>query len=230
MKHTGDKSSLGGAIEAPAVTARSCPTRAPYKIEERLMKKLGTFAIGLGLWGASALQWAQAAPPATKLITAPLVSPSSAWTYYGAGTTHTNGVAAWSTTPPEIAALARTLGADRISSTVPLPAGTMSAAQYTQNAFDYVRKPFMFDHLETVVRMAVLVGRRPPRHEMEAPRSIERWNPSANDLDDDTWCAVCQEQVRAGDTSALRPRGAMYHAACWLGRSAESALTAPQLA
>src|SRR5688572_13323432 len=37
-------------------------------------------------------------------------------------------------------------------------------------AFDYVRKPFMFDHLETIVRMAVLVGRRRPLDEVDAPR------------------------------------------------------------
>ena len=67
--------------------------------------------------------------PAVKLATTPaLVSPSDAWTYYGSATTHTAGLAAWSTTPPEIKALARSLGA-----------GRLDADQFTKNTFDYVR-------------------------------------------------------------------------------------------
>ena len=64
-----------------------------------------------------------------NLLTAPAVSPSAASTYYGSGTTHTTGVAAWSTTPPEVAALARTLGGG----------GRLSTTQFAQNVFDYVR-------------------------------------------------------------------------------------------
>jgi|SRR5688572_4567672 len=94
-------------------------------------------------------------------------------------------------------------------------------------AFDYVRKPFSFDHLETVVRMAVLVGKRPVLSEVQAPSSTEPWTLAANELDDaDTWCALCQELIRPGDTSALRQRGAMYHATCWLTRSSDRAAVA----
>src|SRR5262245_22291227 len=84
---------------------------------------------------------AHAEPPAVKLISAPGVSPSAAWTYYNGlgGTAHTNGVAAWkclppaqslpqgvAPCPPEISALARTLGAERISQATPLPAGKIT--------------------------------------------------------------------------------------------------------
>ncbi|HEY4940051.1 MAG TPA: RHS repeat-associated core domain-containing protein [Rhizomicrobium sp.] len=69
-----------------------------------------------------------AALPSESLVTAPLVTPSDAWSAYGSGTTHTNGVAAWAQRPPEIQTLSRALGA-----------GRYSAAQYTQNVFEYVR-------------------------------------------------------------------------------------------
>jgi DNA-binding response OmpR family regulator len=101
----------------------------------------------------------------------------------------------------------------------------------TAGAFDYVRKPFSFDHLETVVRMAVLVGKRPVLREVHAPRSTEPWTLDANELDDaGAWCALCQGLIRPGDTSALRQRGAMYHAACWLTRPAEPTAADGQLA
>jgi DNA-binding response OmpR family regulator len=97
-------------------------------------------------------------------------------------------------------------------------------------AFDYVRKPFSFDHLETVVRMAVLVGKRPVPREVQPPRSTEPWL-AANELDDaDAGCALCQGLIRPGDTSALRQGGAMYHATCWLTRSAGRAVADGQLA
>jgi DNA-binding response OmpR family regulator len=87
-------------------------------------------------------------------------------------------------------------------------------------AFDYVRKPFLFEHLDTVVRMAALVGRRPALPDPEAARSGEGWTLAGNEAEEiAAWCALCQE---AGDTSAQRQRGAMYHAACWLGRSADA--------
>ena len=97
--------------------------------------------------------------------------------------------------------------------------------------FDYVRKPFMFDHLETIVRMAVLVGRRRPLDEVDAPRSPAPWTLAENDADDtDAWCTRCQAVLPAGDTSAVRQRGATYHAACWLGRGIESPVSDGQLA
>lgn len=74
-----------------------------------------------------------ATTPAVNLVTAPLVTPANAWTYYGSATTHTIGLAAWSTTPPEIQAMATSLGAARYA------AGTITAAEYSQYVYDYVR-------------------------------------------------------------------------------------------
>ena len=84
---------------------------------------------------------AYASPPSVNLVTAPLVSPVTAFGggcvnglppagQYGNCTTHTVGVAAWPSGQhaPEITALARTLGWGRYSGT-----------QYAQNVFDYVR-------------------------------------------------------------------------------------------
>jgi hypothetical protein len=89
----------------------------------------------------------------------------------------------------------------------------------------------MFDHLETIVRMAVLVGRRQPLLDVDAPRSVEPWTLAENDPDDTgTWCTRCQAVLPAGDTSAVRERGATYHAACWLGRGSESPVSDRQLA
>src|SRR5271169_6556999 len=85
----------------------------------------------LALTGIAAVN--AATSPAVNLVTAPLVAPSAAWTYYGSGTTHTTGLAAWSTTPPEIQAMAISLGSARYA------AGKLTALQYTQNVFDYVR-------------------------------------------------------------------------------------------
>lgn len=69
--------------------------------------------------------------PAVKLVTAPMVSPSAAWTFYGTNTTHTVGVYAATLTrqPAEIRALAQSLGATRLSATA-----------YSQNVLDYIRQ------------------------------------------------------------------------------------------
>ncbi len=71
---------------------------------------------------------AQSGPASSNLVSAPLVTPANAWTFYGSSTTHSDSSAAWTQSPPEIAALARSLGANRLP-----------AVQYTQNVFDYVR-------------------------------------------------------------------------------------------
>jgi hypothetical protein len=86
--------------------------------------------------GAFASSPCYADPPGVRALTAPLVSPSTALSWYqGQGTTHTTGGAAWSGGAPEIVALARSLGADRIQ-TGPAP---ITATQYTENVFNYVR-------------------------------------------------------------------------------------------
>ena len=83
--------------------------------------------VGLGFSSVAGMAHTQSAP-ANTLETAPLVTPTTALQHYGPSTSHTNGVAAWAASPPEIQALARALGANRLSAT-----------QYTQNVFDYVR-------------------------------------------------------------------------------------------
>ena len=92
-----------------------------------------TFALCLMLAGQMGFSVAHAGTPAVNLVTAPLVSPSAAWTYYGTSTAHTAGLAAWGTTPPEIQAMAVSLGATRYA------LGQITAAQYTQYVYDYVR-------------------------------------------------------------------------------------------
>jgi len=82
----------------------------PHRIWKKRIVICAT-ACAIVMAGAAAAQ----TPPAMKLVTAPLVTPSAAWSYYGGGTTHSNGVAAWSDYTPEIKALARTLGAGRVS-------------------------------------------------------------------------------------------------------------------
>lgn len=89
-----------------------------------------------------------------------------------------------------------------------------------EGAFDYVRKPFLFDNLDTIVRLAVLVGKREPVRD-PPPRTTEPWTP-ANDLGDamiDSRCVRCQAPVLATDTAAVRERSGMHHAACWLNQS-----------
>lgn len=82
---------------------------------------------------SAAATCAHAGLPALNLATAAMVSPPTAWGYYGTGTLHTNSIAAWSSQPPEITAAARSLGADRLAK------GQITAAQFGQNVFDYVR-------------------------------------------------------------------------------------------
>lgn len=85
-----------------------------------------------------------AGPPAANLVSTPLVSPGTAWTFYGTGTTHTNGLAAWSQLPPEMEALARTLGKGRATPDV-----------YSKNVFEYVR-----NNIETEFRFGLSKGGR----------------------------------------------------------------------
>jgi RHS repeat-associated protein len=73
---------------------------------------------------------AQAIPPSVSLLSAGLVDPSNAWTnYYSTSTTHTNGVVAWASRPPEIKALARALSRG----------GQLTTDQFASRVFDYVR-------------------------------------------------------------------------------------------
>jgi RHS repeat-associated protein len=90
-----------------------------------------------------------AGPPAASLVSNAVVTPTAAWTAYGSGTTHTPGLAAWVGLPPEMMALARALGSDRVLTTQ-LDAGT-----YTKNVFEYVR-----NNIDTEFRFGLSKGGR----------------------------------------------------------------------
>lgn len=77
------------------------------------------------------------ARPATNLETTTLLSPETAWTYYGTDTTHTSGVGHTALRAPEIKALARGLGAERVGQ--PEATGGITADEFAQRVYDYVR-------------------------------------------------------------------------------------------
>jgi DNA-binding NtrC family response regulator len=87
-------------------------------------------------------------------------------------------------------------------------------------AFDYVRKPFRFDNLQHVIELAVLMGKR-----KTLPEDVTPWQCGPRPAVDDAvravpdgLCGRCRERVGDGDATAVRERGGLYHAACWLGR------------
>jgi YD repeat-containing protein len=90
---------------------------------------------------------ANAELPSVKLLTAPLVTPANAWTYYGSGTTHTAGSIGWTSTtrPSEIKELARALS----------QGGTVTGDVYAAAVADYVRK-----NVETEFRFGLSKGAR----------------------------------------------------------------------
>lgn len=69
-------------------------------------------------------------PPTTKRLIGTLVTPATAWAYYGTATTHTNGLASTAARPPEIKALARALSRD----------GALTGDAFAQRVEDYVRR------------------------------------------------------------------------------------------
>lgn len=89
-----------------------------------------TFLIGTVAWAAAAF----AEPPSVKLVTAPLVSPASAWSFYGSSTTHTVGAAAPTSPPSEVTELARALGA-----------GRYTAGNYALAVYEYIRNNIQMD-------------------------------------------------------------------------------------
>lgn len=103
--------------------------------------RAGAVAIAVTLMGggptamAAQADW-QVPTQATSMVTAPLMSPSAAWSAYGAAIAHTPGYPSLATTTPDLAALARNLGAARTSVGAP---DYVSDAAYIQNVFDYVR-------------------------------------------------------------------------------------------
>src|SRR5205823_5775731 len=108
---------------------RSIPTRPAIAIAAAIgMLTLPTGALGSTLLTA---QSENVAPPATKLLSASLVSPSAGRTYFGASTTHTVGLTGLPS--PEITAVAKTLKGQRNLS---VPADLNA---FVQNVADYVR-------------------------------------------------------------------------------------------
>jgi len=122
------------------------------------------------------------------------------------------------------------------SLTVVMVSGTddeeLACALIKAGAFDYVRKPFMLDNLQEVVGLAVLVGRRKAVPSDETtPWQCEAW-PSADDThrpEGGAWCGRCHERVSDADTTAVRERHGLYHAACWLSSVNAQPADAPQL-
>src|SRR6185312_9837210 len=106
----------------------SIGNRAFFKVRHVVLAIFATW--GLLVAGAGV---GHAEVPAAKRLSAPLVSPGSGWAFYGGNLTHSTGAAAWNGTPPEIVALARTLGSDLVAQ------GKLSADQYAQNAYTYIR-------------------------------------------------------------------------------------------
>jgi len=102
--------------------------------------------MGLSLLGVPEAKAQSTTLPSVQLITAPMVTPATAWSSsgYGVATTHTNGAAAWASPPPEIVAQARALGA-----------GRLTAPQFTLNTFDYVR-----NNIATEFRFGLAKGGR----------------------------------------------------------------------
>jgi YD repeat-containing protein len=98
-------------------------------------------SVALSLMATSAL----ADPPTTKRLVGTLVSPSTAWSYYGTATAHTNGLASTATRAPEIRALARALSRD----------GALTGDAFAQRVADYVRK-----NIETEFRFGLGKGAR----------------------------------------------------------------------
>jgi hypothetical protein len=80
--------------------------------------------------GAIYSQAAQAVP-AVNLLSAPLVTPSDAWTYYGSATTHSTTAVGWTSAdrPAEIRELARALSRG----------GAVTGAAFASRATEYVR-------------------------------------------------------------------------------------------
>jgi|SoiMetStandDraft_2_1073263.scaffolds.fasta_scaffold03442_2 CheY-like chemotaxis protein len=91
-------------------------------------------------------------------------------------------------------------------------------------AFDYIRKPFVFDNLQHVVELAMLLGKR-----KTLPEDVTPWQcevrpgvEHAARVVPDWLCPGCRVHVGDSDATAVRERGGVYHAVCWLGRMTQS--------
>src|ERR1700722_6019102 len=100
-------------------------------MKRRLLQSARASGLTTSLW-LLGLLWslvARAELPSVKLQTGTLVTPAGAWSYYGPSPPHTIGVAAPTTTPPEIVELARALS----------QGGACTAACYAAAVYEYVR-------------------------------------------------------------------------------------------
>jgi CheY-like chemotaxis protein len=121
------------------------------------------------------------------------------------------------------------------SLTVVMLSGTddeeLACALLKAGAFDYVRKPFMLDNLQQVVGLAAVVGKRKtllPDDGTPWPCGSRTFADDAPRPEGDSGCGLCHERIHAGDSTAVRERDGLYHAACWLSRFTENA-GSPQL-
>jgi DNA-binding response OmpR family regulator len=101
-----------------------------------------------------------------------------------------------------------------------------------EGAFDYVRKPLMFDNLEQIVSVAVLIGRRKPFRDVLTPLPCHALRPLEDAPREQaaTSCPGCGSRVLPYDSSAVQERGLLHHAACWLGRMPAARMAARTLA
>jgi len=122
----------------------SIASRAGRENARRRFKRVALYIGCAVAWAVAGFGTAAAAPPTVKRLTGTLITPGNAWIYYSSATTHTNGSMAWSTPPPEMQALARTLGAGRLSN-----------SEYAKNVYNYVH-----NNIETEFRFGLAKGAR----------------------------------------------------------------------
>jgi len=105
--------------------------------------RISTIALGALLLAVGASSYAEL--PSVKLLSAPLVQPSDAWTYYTTDQTHTIGVAATSSVPAEIVELSNALS----------QGGGCTGPCFADAVYEYVR-----DNIETEFRFGLGKGAR----------------------------------------------------------------------
>jgi DNA-binding response OmpR family regulator len=85
-----------------------------------------------------------------------------------------------------------------------------------EGAFDYVRKPFDFERLESIVSLAVAVGREKPRRGVVLPFTRER-RPAADaeqQAVSGPHCSVCGRPIQTRVTAVME-QGELMHGPCW---------------
>jgi DNA-binding response OmpR family regulator len=81
-------------------------------------------------------------------------------------------------------------------------------------AFDYIRKPFKFDHLDATIRLAVAVGMKKPPRGVVLPFKSDRRAESPAEESPALACGVCGETIDEVK-NAITDADVLVHAACW---------------